>query len=228
MKIWIALGLGFLWLPAAPAQPLPELRGQLRVINRTPQPVRLVVAPQALLPRSLFWELPVKEGLTQDLRLEWEGQPLTLAPGDVWAAFSLNGNLHWGPKLVGRGGPLSWDERKRLWTLSLSLPAYKSTGDLTPLDMPRLGSLRVGNPTPLPLKVLLTRTDGSHQVWTLAPRQGQSEGQALTNLAVAEGDLLLILATDGSRRYWGPNILGFTPAPFWDGKRRIWSTLVRP
>jgi len=112
MKSWIGLGLGLLWIPAlwaAPVQlPFPELRGQLRVINRTQQPVRLVVAPQALLPRSFFWELTAQEGLEQDLRLEWEGRPVILAPGDVWAAFTTSGGLHWGPKLVGRGGPLSW------------------------------------------------------------------------------------------------------------------------
>ncbi|WP_287127984.1 hypothetical protein [Candidatus Cyanaurora vandensis] len=215
-------------LSAPETLPVTEARGQLKIINRTGLAVRLVIAPQNLLPRSFHWDLIPQAGNRRELRLELEGRSLVLTPGDVLAAFT--GTDHWGPWVVGRATPLVWNERKRLWTLTLT-PGPHPPRSITQ-EVNRLGPLRVGNATPLPVRVVLTKTDGKPQAWDLAPRQASNEGQELitanTPAQAAEGDLLLIFATDGSRRYWGPNVLGFTPAPFWDSRRRLWTTVVRP
>ncbi|MBC7882105.1 MAG: hypothetical protein H7Y37_12325 [Anaerolineae bacterium] len=110
-------------------------------------------------------------------------------------------------------------------------------GAQQPATLVKLGELRVGNKTPYPVRVVVTKGDGSLEgaFWDFAPGEGGSEGIRLTlpdkpdkPMLLAEGDVLTIFALDGSRRYWGPNILGKTVAPFWDGKRKIWSTVLRP
>lgn len=110
-------------------------------------------------------------------------------------------------------------------------------GAQQPTALTKLGELRVGNKTPYPVRVLVTKGDGSLEgaFWDFAPGEGGSEGIRLTlpdkpdkPILLGEGDVLTIFAVDGSRRYWGPNILGKTTAPFWDSKRKIWSTVLRP
>lgn len=98
----------------------------------------------------------------------------------------------------------------------------------------RQGELRVGNKTPYPVRVIVTKSDGSLEgaFWDFAPGEGGTEGIRLAlgdkPVLMTDGDVITVFAVDGSRRYWGPNILGRTAAPFWDGKRRIWSTVLRP
>jgi len=98
----------------------------------------------------------------------------------------------------------------------------------------RQGEVRVGNRTPYPVRVVVTKSDGSLEgaFWDFAPGEGGTEGIRLAladkPVTMGEGDVMTIFAVDGSRRYWGPNIFGKTAAPFWDGKRRQWSTVLRP
>ncbi|AGY60733.1 hypothetical protein GKIL_4487 [Gloeobacter kilaueensis JS1] len=98
----------------------------------------------------------------------------------------------------------------------------------------RQGEVRIGNKTPYPVRVVITKADGSLEgaFWDFAPGEGGSEGirLALANKPVllGEGDVITVFTVDGSRKYWGPNILGRTLAPFWDGRRRMWTSVLRP
>jgi hypothetical protein len=131
--------------------------------------------------------------------------------------------------------------RVRLFGAAVVLAIYVClptiAGAQQPTTSVKLGELRVGNKTPYPVRVVVTKGDGSFEgaFWDFAPGEGGSEGIRLTlpdkpdkPILLAEGDVITIFAVDGSRRYWGPNILGKTVAPFWDGKRKIWSTVLRP
>jgi hypothetical protein len=69
--------------------------------------------------------------------------------------------------------------------------------------------------------------------WDFAPGEGGSDGLTLSldaqqPFVVRPGDIIVVFAVDGSRRYWGPNIVGETLAPFWDGRDRTWTTIVQP
>ncbi|BAC91690.1 hypothetical protein [Gloeobacter violaceus] len=98
----------------------------------------------------------------------------------------------------------------------------------------RNGEVRVGNKTPYPVRVVVTKADGSLEgaFWDFAPGEGGTEGIRLAladrPIVLGEGDVITIFTVDGSRRYWGPSIIGRTNAPFWDAKRRLWTTVLRP
>lgn len=107
------------------------------------------------------------------------------------------------------------------------------------------GALRVGNRTDRPVRiVLLSRRDkestweNAEPVnWDFSPGEGGTEGLPLSLLGkdntsyevkIRKGDIIVAFATDGSRAYWGPNVVGETDAPFWDNKRREWSMVLQP
>ena len=101
------------------------------------------------------------------------------------------------------------------------------------------GLLRVGNRTPYPLRVIvLTRNvpENPSNVpahWDFAPGEGGSEGLALSvkerePLLVSPGDIVVAFAIDGSRRYWGPNVVDETLAPFWNSSDRSWTMILQP
>jgi hypothetical protein len=209
-------------------------RGEFLLTNRTAVPLRLVITPLSSPNRSFYWE----SSAGQEFRLQLEGKPFLVNSGDGVVAFALDSSaVFWGPFITGRSSPLLWEERRKIWTLALSGNTHPTpVGSTNPpaTENSRLAPLRVGNNTDSPVRVLLTKTDGSLNgvSWDLTPQKANSEGQELTlansTVQVNEGDLIFIFATDGSRRYWGPNLVGFTSAPFWDSKRKFWSTLVRP
>lgn len=93
---------------------------------------------------------------------------------------------------------------------------------------------RVGNRSPHPVRVVLLkrRGNGDPAHWDFAPGEGGSEGLLLSleedPLILEPGDVVVSFALDGSRRYWGPNIVGESQAPFWDPMRRIWSMILQP
>ncbi|MFN9363095.1 MAG: hypothetical protein ACK596_22100, partial [Pseudanabaena sp.] len=47
-------------------------------------------------------------------------------------------------------------------------------------------------------------------------------------IAIGKGDVIFAFATDGSRTYWGPNIVGETDAPFWDSTNKEWCMVLQP
>ncbi|AFY71350.1 hypothetical protein Pse7367_3101 [Thalassoporum mexicanum PCC 7367] len=102
------------------------------------------------------------------------------------------------------------------------------------------GLLRVGNRSDFSVRVVLLASRGNevdwNQVeplnWDFAPNEGGSEGLILSlpgeQVKIAEGDIVFAFATDGSRTYWGPNVVGETDAPFWDSDRQEWSMILQP
>ncbi len=62
--------------------------------------------------------------------------------------------------------------------------------------------------------------------WDFAPKEGSEKGLLLSlpngNLTLEKGDILVAFAQDGSRRYWGPYVVGETSTPQWNSKTREW------
>jgi len=102
----------------------------------------------------------------------------------------------------------------------------------------RRGAFRVSNPTEHPVRVaLLARATQSKAYkepahWDFAPMEGGSQGLLLSlpqdNLLLSKGDILVAFAQDGSRRYWGPYVVGETPIPVWNQQQAEWQLVLQP
>ena len=105
------------------------------------------------------------------------------------------------------------------------------------------GALRMSNQTDQPVRVaLLARqlaaTSGGKPIysapahWDFAPGEGSSQGLILSlpegNFKLKKGDILVAFAQDGSRRYWGPYVVGETPAPIWNQQTSEWQLNLQP
>lgn len=113
-----------------------------------------------------------------------------------------------------------------------------------PTAAPVPGALRVSNHSEQPLRVaLLTKQPGTSSTaskdkysepihWDFAPGEGSSQGLILSlpqgSLKLKKGDVIVAFAEDGSRRYWGPYIVGETPAPVLDRKTSEWQLVLQP
>jgi len=100
-----------------------------------------------------------------------------------------------------------------------------------------VGTLRVSNRTEHPVRVaLLTKRQaeksyGKPAHWDFAPGEGSGKGLMLSlegELKVKQGDILVVFAQDGSRRYWGPYVTGETASPAWNTKAGEWQLVVQP
>lgn len=130
-----------------------------------------------------------------------------------------------------------------------STPALKPTPQRkqnTPLGSNRnlargaagIGALRISNQTDQPVRVALLAQSSSNSVyaepahWDFAPGEGSREGLILSlpdgNLKLKKGDILVAFAQDGSRRYWGPYVVGETTAPIWNSKASEWQLILQP
>lgn len=102
-----------------------------------------------------------------------------------------------------------------------------------------IGGLRMSNQSDQPVRVaLLARkpstnspyTEPAH--WDFAPGEGSRQGLILSlpngNLKLKKGDILVAFAQDGSRRYWGPYVVGETAAPIWNSKVSEWQLILEP
>lgn len=104
-----------------------------------------------------------------------------------------------------------------------------------------LGALRLSNQTDQPVRVALMArqvsstgqpayNDPAH--WDFAPGEGSRQGLLLSlpesNLKLKEGDILVAFAQDGSRRYWGPYVVGETAAPTWNRQTSEWQMILQP
>jgi hypothetical protein len=110
---------------------------------------------------------------------------------------------------------------------------------------PKPGGLRVSNPTEHPVRVALLAQQppansaqasltptgkapvyGQPAHWDFAPGEGSAQGLALSlpegNLQLKKGDVLVAFAQDGSRRYWGPYVIGETDQPLWNAQSSEW------
>ncbi len=105
-----------------------------------------------------------------------------------------------------------------------SVKANKNTG---------VGTLRLSNQTNQPVRLaLLSKSKGTTKEthvpahWDFAPQEGREKGLLLSlpdgKLQLSKGDVVVAFAQDGSRRYWGPYIIGETPLPMWNPQQKEW------
>ncbi len=106
----------------------------------------------------------------------------------------------------------------------------------------REGRLRISNPTEYPVRVALLPQAPSPAGaapyeppahWDFDPEEGYTTGLLVglpnqTRLQVKSGDVLVAFALDGSRRYWGPYVVGATEIPNWEPKGREWQLILQP
>ncbi|MBD2090817.1 hypothetical protein H6F67_13250 [Microcoleus sp. FACHB-1515] len=117
-----------------------------------------------------------------------------------------------------------------------SSPSPPGGEAIAPTSSSRIGSLRVSNRTAQPLRVaLLPAVGGQYREpvqWDFAPEEGSDRGLKLSlpegDLQVRDGDVLVAFAQDGSRRYWGPYVLGKTNLPRWVSASREWQLVLQP
>ncbi|WP_017325893.1 hypothetical protein [Synechococcus sp. PCC 7336] len=118
-------------------------------------------------------------------------------------------------------------------------PPTAAESDETAAISIKEGLLRVGNRTPFPLRVVVLARNVPENPsnipahWDFAPGEGGSEGLTLSlkekePLVVGPGDIIVAFTIDGSRRYWGPNVVDETIAPFWNSSDRSWTMILQP
>jgi len=121
-----------------------------------------------------------------------------------------------------------------------SSPVPAPTQQLPAIGVDAQGGLRVNNQTTYPLRVALlyqqsaeAETAFSQPVhWDFAPSEGGAKGLILSlpnqALEVQPGDILVAFAQDGSRRYWGPYVVGQTSMPGWNADAGEWQLILQP
>ena len=103
-----------------------------------------------------------------------------------------------------------------------------------PVSQGKEAAFRVSNQTNHPVRVAWrSRSPTSEPVhWDFAPREGSVNGLMLSlpeaELRLQPGDILIAFAQDGSRRYWGPYIVGETDSPAWNSQGEEWQLVVQP
>jgi len=112
--------------------------------------------------------------------------------------------------------------------------------EISPSPQPpqRLGSFRVGNRTPYPVRLVILLRSGERVLtperahWDFAPGEGGNEGLLLSlgtePLQISPGDVVIAFTIDGTRQYWGPNVVGESLSPFWDPQQQVWSMILQP
>lgn len=110
------------------------------------------------------------------------------------------------------------------------------------------GKLRASNQTNHPVRLALLTRNPAHSSlksdsksanisknhlpvhWDFAPQEGSSTGMLLSlpngNLTLEPGDIIVAFAQDGSRRYWGPYVVGETPYPLWNPQSQEWQLIL--
>ncbi|MFM7365732.1 MAG: hypothetical protein ACKO11_14795 [Cuspidothrix sp.] len=105
-----------------------------------------------------------------------------------------------------------------------------------------LGSLRMSNKTTQPVRLALLarqlplknrsgdQTSGTPAHWDFAPEEGSDKGLLLSlpqgNVKLEKGDILVAFAQDGSRRYWGPYVVGESSTPQWNSQTQEWQLVL--
>lgn len=101
------------------------------------------------------------------------------------------------------------------------------------------GTLRMSNQTNQPVRLALLARESAVKGtavaktnfdlpahWDFDPQEGSDKGLILSlpngNLKLEKGDILVAFAQDGTRRYWGPYVVGETPLPSWNSQTQEW------
>lgn len=129
----------------------------------------------------------------------------------------------------------------------------RSTPQVAPIEQPsaktspsssanvnRQGALRISNLTEYPIRVaLLAKGPAPSQPnydipahWDFSPQEGSDRGLIVSlpdrGIKLKKGDILVAFAQDGSRRYWGPYVVGETNTPMWNPKVAEWQLTLQP
>ena len=132
------------------------------------------------------------------------------------------------------------DPPSPLPTPSDATPSVASVEQLPAIGITAQGDLRVSNRTNYPLRVVLLNqqaledktTFGQPVRWDFAPGEGEAKGLILSlpnqTLKLQPGDVLAAFAQDGSRRYWGPYVVGKTSMPVWNAEPSEWQLILQP
>ncbi|HEY9817077.1 MAG TPA: hypothetical protein V6D20_14940 [Candidatus Obscuribacterales bacterium] len=126
-----------------------DLRGHLRVSNRSIYPVRVALlsrpggadtstipdldtrmsetSPPTASPNPfaepVHWDFAPAEGSARGLMLSLPDQELSIQPGDIVVAFAQDGSRHyWGPFVVGQTPMPAWHTQDGEWHLVLTEP----------------------------------------------------------------------------------------------------------
>lgn len=114
-------------------------------------------------------------------------------------------------------------------------PSLKNNG--------KQGKLRASNQTNQPVRLaLLSRhrspTKSANNKsnlpahWDFAPQEGSEKGMILSlpqgKLSLEKGDVVVGFAQDGSRRYWGPYVVGESQYPIWNPDTKEWQLILAP
>ena len=133
----------------------------------------------------------------------------------------------------------------------LATPTSPTVSPSTPtspgkLDASSTQNLRISNQTEYPVRVaLLPQKPGTAKAiaaspnryqqpvhWDFAPGEGKTKGLKLSlpdgTLQLQTGDVLMAFAQDGSRRYWGPYVVGQTSLPTWNSTTQEWLLNLQP
>ena len=132
--------------------------------------------------------------------------------------------------------------------LPIPIPSTAPVTVSPPADLANSqGGLRVSNQTIYPVRVALlyqqstaaaTQSDPKSPHfeqpvhWDFAPEEGGTKGLILSlpsgGLRLRSGDVLVAFAQDGSRRYWGPYVVGKTELPSWSSEQNEWLLPLQP
>lgn len=121
---------------------------------------------------------------------------------------------------------------------STPAPPEEIRNSSTPVNIEATGTLRVSNRSEHPVRVALLAKGQAEKSyskpahWDFAPGEGGGKGLMLSlpegKLKVKQGDILVVFAQDGSRRYWGPYVAGETASPAWNSKAGEWQLVLSP
>ncbi len=117
-------------------------------------------------------------------------------------------------------------------------PEELSNASSIPVNVEATGTLRVSNRSEHPVRVALLAKGQAEKSyskpahWDFAPGEGGGKGLMLSlpegQLKIKQGDILVVFAQDGSRRYWGPYVAGETASPAWNSKAGEWQLVLSP
>ncbi len=122
--------------------------------------------------------------------------------------------------------------------ISASKSTPTATSKLNSDNGQHQGLLRVSNLSDHPVRLALLAWQADKKSynqpahWDFAPEEGGGNGLLLSlpagSLKLQPTDVLVAFAQDGSRRYWGPYIVGKTELPTWNSKTTEWQLVLKP
>jgi hypothetical protein len=151
------------------------------------------------------------------------------------------------PSIASSPSPIESPQAKPTNPTASKAESTVSSASIASASVGRQGILRISNPTEYPVRVALlakrTQENSSPSAektsgyelpahWDFEPQEGGEKGLIVSlpnrNLKVKKGDILVAFAQDGSRRYWGPYVVGETELPIWNPKGAEWQLILQP